>query len=126
MTVRRSKDNSDDPPKPPAAEKLLTSEDLFGDMVDAPLTLPSDDKLELPGTERREPIKVQINEHGAGKPTPVPRATPVPRPPATPLPTPPAPPAPVRTPAPVPSALTPPPYAPAVPACARARAAREV
>jgi serine/threonine protein kinase len=114
MTVRRSKDNSDDPPKPPAAEKLLTSEDLFGDMVDAPLTLPADDKLELPGTERREPIKVQINEHGAGKPTPVPRATPVPRPPATPAPAPPAPPAPARTPAPVPSALTPPPFAPAV------------
>src|SRR5688500_8239422 len=61
MTVRRSKDNPDSPPRP---EKLLTSQDLFGDMVDAPF-----ESAEAPaGEERTAPIRVQISEPLAGMP----------------------------------------------------------
>src|SRR5688572_15172933 len=61
MSVRRSKDNPDPPPR---SEKLLTSQDLFGDMVDAPL-----EPGEAPASEERKtPIRVQISESVAGTP----------------------------------------------------------
>ena len=61
MTVRRPKDNPDPPPR---SDKLLTSEDLFGDMVDSPLEKPDAPASE----ERKTPIRVQISEPVPGSP----------------------------------------------------------
>ena len=66
MTTRRP-DKTAAPPKDEdesAASKLLTSEDLFGDMVDGP-PAPSARPAAAPPASRKGPIKVQVSEPGA-------------------------------------------------------------
>src|SRR5688572_32190170 len=62
MTASRSKDNPD---KPRASDKLLTSQDLFGDIVDAPLEAPPEPAGPV---DRKPPIRVQISEPVPGQP----------------------------------------------------------
>src|SRR4029079_15877098 len=70
MTARRSKDNSGQPPsKPGPSEKLLTSQDIFGDMIDAPIET-GDTPTPAP---RASPIRAQISEPVAGQPARVAR-----------------------------------------------------
>jgi serine/threonine protein kinase len=64
MTTRRNDNSAAPPPKDEdgsAAPDLLTSEDLFGDMVDAP---PPSSRSEA-APNRKGPIKVQVSEPGA-------------------------------------------------------------
>jgi len=61
MTARRSKDNPDDPASR-KSDKLLTSQDLFGDIVDAPI-----ESTEPLIPERKDPIRVQITEPMPGQ-----------------------------------------------------------
>jgi serine/threonine protein kinase len=66
MTTRRP-DKTAAPPKDQdesAAPNLLTSEDLFGDMVDAPPAPSARPAAALPAS-RKGPIKVQVSEPGA-------------------------------------------------------------
>ncbi|HEU0108245.1 MAG TPA: protein kinase [Vicinamibacteria bacterium] len=66
MTTRRP-DKTAAPPKDQdesAAPNLLTSEDLFGDMVDGP-PAPSARPVAAPPASRKGPIKVQVSEPGA-------------------------------------------------------------
>ena len=66
MTTRRP-DKTAAPPKAQdesAAPDLLTSEDLFGDMVDGP-PAPSARPAAAPPAGRKGPIKVQVSEPGA-------------------------------------------------------------
>jgi len=66
MTTRRP-DKTAAPPKnqdESAAPNLLTSEDLFGDMVDGP-PAPSARPAAAPPASRKGPIKVQVSEPGA-------------------------------------------------------------
>ncbi len=66
MTTRRP-DKTAAPPKDQdesAAPNLLTSEDLFGDMVDGP-PAPSARPAAAPPASRKGPIKVQVSEPGA-------------------------------------------------------------
>jgi len=63
MTARRSKDNPDDPASR-KSDKLLTSQDLFGDIVDAPI---ESTEPHVPA-ERKDPIRVQITEPVPGQP----------------------------------------------------------
>ena len=66
MTNRRP-DKTAAPPKvedPSAPNKLLTSEDLFGDMVDAPPDPAARPPASAPAN-RKGPIKVQVSEPGA-------------------------------------------------------------
>src|SRR5260370_22967281 len=66
MTTRRP-DTTAAPPKDQAesaAPNLLTSEDLFGDMVDGP-PAPSARPVAAPPASRKGPIKVQVSEPGA-------------------------------------------------------------
>jgi serine/threonine protein kinase len=66
MTTRRP-DKTAAPPKnqdESAAPNLLTSEDLFGDMVDGP-PAPGARPAAAPPTSRKGPIKVQVSEPGA-------------------------------------------------------------
>jgi serine/threonine protein kinase len=67
MTTRRQ-DKTATPPKDQeasAAPDLLTSEDLFGDMVDAPPEPAS--RPAAPPASRKGPIKVQVSEPGAAR-----------------------------------------------------------
>jgi serine/threonine protein kinase len=60
MTARRPKDDPNPSSSKPPAESLLTSEDLFGDMVDAP---PAEDTVPIPSKPvRKDRIKVQISD----------------------------------------------------------------
>jgi len=66
MTTRRP-DKTAAPPKaedPSASNKLLTSEDLFGDMVDGPPE-PAARPAAVAPANRKGPIKVQVSEPGA-------------------------------------------------------------
>jgi serine/threonine protein kinase len=68
MTTRRP-DKTAAPPKDQdesAAPNLLTSEDLFGDMVDGP-PAPSARPAAAPPASRKGPIKVQVSEPGAAR-----------------------------------------------------------
>jgi serine/threonine protein kinase len=72
MTTRRQ-DKTAAPPKEQdgsAAPDLLTSEDLFGDMVDAPPAPAARPSAPAPAS-RKGPIKVQVSEPGARKNTPL-------------------------------------------------------
>jgi serine/threonine protein kinase len=65
MTGRRPNDNANDAPsRKGASDKLLTSQDLFGDIVDAPI---ENTEPVIP-TERKDPIRVQITEPVPGQP----------------------------------------------------------
>src|SRR4051812_6326717 len=60
MSARRPKDDPNPSSSPPPAESLLTSEDLFGDMVDAPVP---EDTVPIPSKPaRKDRIKVQISD----------------------------------------------------------------
>jgi serine/threonine protein kinase len=66
MTTRRNDETAAPPPKEgdeSAAPDLVTSEDLFGDMVDAP---PESSRTEA-APNRKGPIKVQVSEPGAAR-----------------------------------------------------------
>jgi serine/threonine protein kinase len=70
MTASRSKDNPEKKSTTPAEDApedaLLTSEDLFGDLVDSPI--PQEKPVVRPAAaDRKEPIRVQITEPGALK-----------------------------------------------------------
>src|SRR4029078_10521062 len=68
MTANRPRDTTAAPPKveDPSASpnKLLTSEDLFGDMVDAPPDPVARPAAAAP-VNRKGPIKVQVSDPGA-------------------------------------------------------------
>src|SRR5262245_42606882 len=71
MTTRR-KDETAAPPKgqdDPAGKKLLTSDDLFGDMVDGPVPPRKEAAATVAG--RKGPIKVQVSEPGAARKGPL-------------------------------------------------------
>ena len=70
MTTRRP-DKTAAPPNaedPSASNKLLTSEDLFGDMVDGPPEPVARPAAAAPAT-RKGPIKVQVSEPGVPRRT---------------------------------------------------------
>src|SRR5258706_4216611 len=63
MTASRRKGDSDEPPSPSPSKPgapLLTSQDLFGDMVDAPLA--PDEGMSRNDAVRKEPIRVRISD----------------------------------------------------------------
>jgi serine/threonine protein kinase len=66
MTTRRNDKTAAPPPKDgdASAPDLLTSEDLFGDMVDAPPASAATPGT-APAASRKGPIKVQVSEPGA-------------------------------------------------------------
>jgi serine/threonine protein kinase len=69
MTSRRN-DKTAPPPKGEdgSAPDLLTSEDLFGDMIDAPpASAPRGRAVPPPAAARKGPIKVQVSEPGGGR-----------------------------------------------------------
>jgi serine/threonine protein kinase len=71
--TRRGEDEpkAKQPPEAPAAgdrpPRLLTSEDIFGDMLDAPEPAAKPAPAEAPTAGRKRPIKVQVSEPGAQK-----------------------------------------------------------
>lgn len=75
MTASRRKGDSDKSPPPStgkADDPLLTSQDLFGDMIDAPLA--DEDAAGTAEAERKEPIRIRISDPegkaGTGSPRP--------------------------------------------------------
>jgi len=66
-------------------DKLLTSEDLFGDMLDEkPAPAPKPPPAPAPAGRRSGPIKVQVSEPATGTPAPTPTPTSTPAPAKTP------------------------------------------
>ena len=76
MAKNRPRDESAPPESPPPAdsdsESLLTSQDIFGEILDsfgAPST-PSEDDASRPPPSRKDPIRIRVSEPGVSPSAP--------------------------------------------------------